>query len=121
MNWDGQERREFPRAKFPCKIFVYYLNKTIFAQTENISRGGVRVFLDEELEDWSAVRLELMIKEDKSIKCEGQVRWVKKMTHPILKEIIRFSIGIMFTIISDQDSEYLQNLVEQLLGSQEIN
>ena len=121
MNWDGQERRKFPRAAFPCKIIVNHLNKIIVAQTENIGKGGVKILLEKELQHSSLVALELELVKGKPIKCEGTVIWVRKITHLLRKEITMYSIGIMFTNISHADREYIKNFVDRLLADKERN
>lgn len=115
MNWEGQERKKFPRAAFPCKIVIGHAHKTVMTQTENIGKGGIKILLEEELEHSSIVALELDIVKGKPIKCEGQIVWVRKIPYSTRSEVTIYSIGIMFTTISEEDRKYLKHFVEHLL------
>ena len=119
MDWDGQERKKFPRAILPCKIIIDYLGKTITTQTENIGKGGIKLLLEEELDHSSIVGLILDIAKDKSIKCEGQIIWVRKIIDPSRKETALYSTGVMFTTISKEDRRYIKDFVERLLANKE--
>ena len=59
MDWQGQERRRFPRANFPVKIKINSDGRKINTHTINISRGGIRAILDTKLDYYTVVDIEL--------------------------------------------------------------
>ena len=115
MDQNNQERRRSPRAVFPCILKIVSSGKEIKSHTENISRGGIKVFLEEEIEHGSLVGLEIMVNRATPIKCEGKVMWTRKVTDPIGEEVTMYSVGIMFQSLSDPDREYIKKLVERLI------
>ena len=116
MDSEGQERRRFPRAAFPCKIAVGSPIRWLASHTENISAGGIRVILEERLGVFTPVSLEIFLEKERSIKCKGKIAWVKEEVNPleIEGEPIMFDTGIEFTQINDSDKEYIKKLVKVL-------
>lgn len=120
MNWQGSERRRFPRADFPCKIIVYTPDDhVLLSHTENIGAGGIRVILDEKLKLHTQVGLEIYIRSH-PIKCKGRVVWVLERIEPVYKEAIKFDTGIEFLDISNEDREIISVVVEQLIKKNNI-
>jgi len=119
MTWKGKERRQFPRADFPCRIVVGFPSQSLTSRIENIGRGGVRVILEEKLNHFDIVGLVIFPSNDKSIKCEGRVVWVVERVNPTEGQPIMFDTGIEFITISDPDREYIKNLVDKILSSKE--
>ncbi len=115
MDSEGQERRRFPRAAFPCKIAVGSPIRWLTFHTEDLSAGGIKVILDERLTVYSSVSLEIFFERDMRVICKGRVSWVEKInslemeSHPLM-----FIMGIEFTQISDSDKAYIQRLVKVL-------
>ena len=115
MSSGEQERRKSPRAVFPCKIIVEFPNRVLTSHTENISKGGIKVLLEEQLEHLSLVGIEISLKKDAPIRCEGRVMWTRESVNPVEGQPTMFSTGIMFTSISNEDREYIKDLVEKIL------
>jgi len=116
MNWEGQERRKFPRAVFPCKIILSSPVRLFSSHTENISEGGIRVILEDKLELFTTVGLEIFLEKDRPIKCKGRVVWIIEKVNPLKRECLMFDIGIKFTEISNQDREYIRDLVTAIIS-----
>ena len=116
MGYDGKERRQSPRAAFPCKISVNFSNITLFSHTENLSKGGVNTLLEQRLERMTKDTIELFLKKDKTIVCEGMIMWVRENINPLEAQPTLYNTGIMFTSISPADREYIANLVIRLLS-----
>ena len=116
MDSEGQERRRFPRAAFPCKIAVGSPIRWLTSHTEDLSSGGIKVILDEKLNVYTTVGLEIFFEKDKSIKCKGRVAWVEEEANPLemTSEPIIFITGIEFTEINDNDKQYIRRLVKVL-------
>ncbi|MFH1767880.1 MAG: PilZ domain-containing protein [Candidatus Omnitrophota bacterium] len=120
MQWDGQERRKFPRAVFPCEIVVNHNSRIISAKTENIGRGGIRVFLNEELQYSAKVNLRLFIQDNQHLKCEGKIVWaIKKTSLSGSQNDKQYDTGVEFINMNDSYREYIKNLVERLLNKQD--
>ena len=119
MDWKGKERRKFPRAVFPCKIIVNSSSRQLHSHTENLSKGGTRVILEEPLERFTTVRLELSPSVDTSIHCKGRVIWVIEKTNPIEDRPAMYDTGIEFVDMNGADKAYIQELLESILSSEE--
>lgn len=115
MNWEGQDRRKFLRADFPCKIVVGSPIRLLVSHTENISEGGIRVFLEEKLSAYTNVSMEIFFEKDRPIKCKGKIMWVVERINPIEKKAILFDTGIRFFEINDSDKQYIRQLVEKIV------
>lgn len=111
----SQERRQSPRAAFPCKITVTQRGKTLSSHIDNLSKGGIKVILDEAIEPMTNVDIELFLKKDDPIICKGTIMWVKEERNPLEKNAIMFSTGIMFKNLEQKYTEYIGKLVNSLL------
>ena len=119
MTWGFKERRKFPRATFTCKIVVALTGQTLIAQTKNISAGGVRIAIEERLNQSDTIDLELFPTKEKSIKCKGRVCWATEIINPMESIASMFDVGVEFMDISDTDREYIKEMVDKLLSTNE--
>ena len=120
MSWVGEERRKFPRAKFPCKIVIVSPDKSLVSHTENIGEGEIRVLLEGKLNISTPVEVELfLLDRDKPIKCKGKVVWVQEKTNPLEKRSLMFDTGIAFTDIDNPDRGYIKKVVTHLLSRED--
>jgi c-di-GMP-binding flagellar brake protein YcgR len=118
MNYSGAEKRRFIRTKFPCKITIRTPKEhSISTYTENISAGGIRVTIEEQLQIATIVDLEVYLRE-KSVTCRGRIVWVVDKESPYRKGIAYCDTGIEFYEITDQDRKTINELVEKITGSQ---
>ena len=115
MDWEGLEKRRFVRAKFPCKIIVHPpCEHVITSHTEDISVGGVRVIISDNLDISSLVGLEIYLKE-KPIACKGRIVWVVEKANAASDKSCMFDTGIEFYEISEKDKETIGKLVETIV------
>lgn len=120
MSEEGKERRHFVRAEFPCKITVYTPTQHVLhANTENIGAGGLRVFLEEQLEISSIVGLEIYLDKVPLI-CQGRIVWVIDKVRRSPNDVPRCDTGIEFYRMKEQDKHVVGNFVSAIfLGSEE--
>jgi len=82
--WDGVDRREFPRVKYPCLITVRKETPpsfSILTHTENISVGGVRVIIKKKIEIMTEVEVEIDLMDTfTNVTSKGTIAWVKKVS-----------------------------------------
>ncbi len=116
------EKREFPRGNFFCKITAVFGERLLIfnSYTENISEGGVKVFLEEKLHTSTVVDLELSLPdEQKPIKCKGELIWVKEIPPAGTEKYSLFDTGIKFIEISERDKKKINLLVKSLIIKEE--
>jgi len=112
MNYrDYQERRRFPRANFLCKVILRSSQKEFLTHTQNISAGGVRILLFEDLEVKSKVQLVLFA--SRRLEMEGRIIWSLGIEKEVGEPL--FDIGIEFLDLEKSDKEFLEHLVDKLL------
>jgi c-di-GMP-binding flagellar brake protein YcgR len=118
MKWDRKEKRRFVRADLPCKIEVYVPKQRVFnTHTENISEGGVRVILENKIEVFSIVGLEVYLGKEPII-CKGRVVWVIEKANPVSEKILLYDIGIEFYEIKEEDKHIIKNFVESVVSGE---
>ena len=120
MSWDTSERRKFVRVRFPCEIALDTMgNNVIFAHTENISAGGIRVILKKRIEPAAILSLTLHKIAVQPILCKGRVMWVFTRKHDSDKEISLFDIGIEFHEISEDDIWRIKSFILTVISKRE--
>ena len=118
MHYNSIEKRKFVRARFPCRISIYTSHgHVISTYTENISAGGVRVLIDENLEISSIVGLELQFNEN-IIVCKGRIVWVLDKESQYKSGLVYYDTGIEFYEISDYDRGIINETIEKILRSE---
>ena len=115
MEHKGQERRHFPQVRFPCIIKINASGRELRTHSENIGRGGIVIFLDEELSIGTALGIEIRTAKDKTIVGEGKVMWSREAENPIGGKAKSYNTGIMFTYLNGPSKEHLKELVNRLL------
>jgi len=111
MENNFDDRRNFPRAEFPCKIMISSPLRLLASHTENISEGGIRVMVEEKLTSFTMVGIEIYVDKSKPIKCKGKIAWVKEMVNPVAKEAVMYDVGVQFTDINEFDKNYIKKMV----------
>lgn len=110
--WDTRERREYARAKIPIRVKIFKgEGDYILTYSEDISLGGVRVVLDEEI-DRQEVNLELNA-EGRIVVCKGLVAWISEMEKSVSNAPSRYDIGIKFLQLEAADRERIRDIVRQ--------
>ena len=121
MNWQGMNKRKFPRANYRCLLRVKRENReeAIETHTENIGVGGICVIIKTEFDLFSKVSLEIILDQDKDpIFCEGKIVWVVKKRPVVDSGEYEYDIGIEFLNMSDMDNHKIDEVVEKILGGQ---
>ena len=116
MVWEGKERRRFLRKVFHCKIAVGSPLRWLTSHIEELSTGGLRVILEERLNIFAPVSLELFLEKKLSVKCKGKVVWVEEEVNPVHmeNEPVAYITGIEFTQMQEKDKQYIKRLIKIL-------
>jgi hypothetical protein len=119
MNWEGMDRRKFPRVMYPCMVKVISsdgVQQQILTHTENMGQGGLCVTLKNEMKLFTSVEMEVdLLGIDKHIYPKGKVVWnVRRKSVEKVKPMF-YDIGIEFTEISKRDQDYLRENLQMLI------
>jgi len=119
MDWEGIDRRKFPRVMYPCLVKVISsegLQEGVLTHTENIGQGGICVTLKHEIKLFTAVEMEVdLLDFNEHIKSKGKVVWkVRRKAVEAVKPLF-YDIGIEFTEISKRDQEHLRENLQRLI------
>lgn len=119
--WRGIDKRRFPRVNYKCNVIIQKGNRTavsISTFTENIGVGGVCVVLEEPLEIFSEVEMELFFSDGISpIKCKGSIVWVVKRS-ALDKTKAVYDTGVEFLDISDIDKAKIETIINDALSKE---
>jgi Tfp pilus assembly protein PilZ len=120
-NWDGMDKRQFPRIKYPCLVVIRNgnddedKNNTVLTHTENVGVGGVCVSLKQSVKIFSVVEIELdLLDLGDHIRCKGKVVWNIENENTGKKSSRIFDVGIEFIDIMNEDQTRLQEVLERL-------
>jgi len=119
MNWEGMDRRKFPRVMYPCMVKVVSSDgphPQILTHTENIGQGGLCVILKNEIKLFTPVELEVdLLSINEHITPKGKVVWnVRRKSVEKIKPMF-YDIGIEFTEISKRDQDCLRETLQLLV------
>jgi len=107
------ENRRYPRIDIHLPI-EYYLIKSSFAHTGNISEGGLLIYFPEEMDVSQYLRLKLFFSlgsELNTIKVLAEVVW---MNNHLGKDRKNYPYGVKFIDISPEDGTKLRNFLRSL-------
>lgn len=113
--WSGINRREFPRAIYPCKIIVKRKDHpdSLSAQTENIGVGGICTMLPKDLGIFAPVEIQLDLLDSQPIvECDGTIVWIVERKESGNRS---FDTGVEFTNLKRKDSDRINTIVERML------
>lgn len=113
-DWKYQERRKFPRVKFPCKVVVDYSLKPIFVHTENLSEGGMRAVLPEHIPEKVIVNIELIFESKKTIQCSAKVTWIQPKPASANSADFVYDTGFQFMDLKEEDQKYLEGMLKKV-------
>jgi len=115
MQWDGINRRRFIRLNYPFTIHIYLPGKpAISTYTEDISEGGVKVTIKEDISQVAAAKLEIYLRAEPVV-CEGKVQWVKERVSRYLEGVKLYDTGIEFSQVNPADRKIIKGQVEEVL------
>ncbi|MBI3317710.1 MAG: PilZ domain-containing protein [Candidatus Omnitrophica bacterium] len=116
LMWQGIDQRRFPRARCQCVVNLRQPVKgagAFRAVTENIGLGGICVLLEQGLEIFSPVELELTLEDGKPpIKAQGTIVWVVRRRE--VKKGPSFDTGVEFAGLLPEDKARLEALMDKL-------
>lgn len=127
-NWDGLNRRKFPRVNYPCLVVIHNggepddddRDNTILTHTENVGVGGICVVLKQDVKMFSTVDLEMdLLDLEDHIRCQGKVVWNVQRQAGATEKPLFFDIGIEFVDITGEDQTRLGKIVDRLARSGE--
>lgn len=112
MAWGGMDQRRFPRVQQSCTVALRQVHgrPAIAATTENVGIGGVCVLLDQGLDIFAPVDVELALADGgPPLACRGMIAWVvrrRELNRPTV-----FDTGIEFVGLTPDDEGRLQQTV----------
>ncbi|MDP8211938.1 MAG: PilZ domain-containing protein [Candidatus Zapsychrus exili] len=119
VNWDGLNRRRFPRVRYPCLIVIRSEeqdNNVILTHTENIGVGGVCIVLKEPLKMFSNITIELdLLDMESHIKCEGKIMWCVQRSGSADKKPLFYDMGIEYVGLDEKELKRLDSIVVRLV------
>jgi len=119
MQYNGSEKRRFVRANVPCKIIIYTpAEYAITTCTKNIGAGGVRVVINEKLDIFSSVNLELYLAE-RVITSKARIVWVLDKPAEAIDEPDMYDTGIEFCEIAPEDRKVIGDFVDKLIENKQ--
>ncbi|HQP09802.1 MAG TPA: PilZ domain-containing protein [Candidatus Omnitrophota bacterium] len=120
--WEGLDRRQFPRVNYPCLVIINRSDdgdekdNVILTHTDNIGIGGVCVVLKQSVKMFSEVDLELdLLDLGDHICCRGKVVWNVQRQREAAEKPLFFDIGIEFMNISPDNQARLKRIVDRLV------
>lgn len=121
-DWEGLNRRKFPRVSYPCLVVIRNgqdsdeKDDVILTHTNNVGVGGVCVVLKQSIKMFSEVELELdLLDLGEHICCSGKVVWNVQRQNEAEEKPMFYDIGIEFVGLAEEDRKRLQRIVERLV------
>ena len=119
MDWNGLNRRQFPRIVYPCLVKISQgaqSQGSFLTHTENIGVGGFCVILKQEIPFSSPVEVEIdLVEETENIKARGRVVWtVRREASQSLKPLF-YGIGVEFENLGEKDKGRLKTATESFV------
>ena len=108
------DQRRFPRVRQQCVVSLRQRQgrPSIATFTENIGVGGVCVLLEQGLDIFAPVDVELKLNDEKPpMTCRGAVAWVVRRRE--LNRAPLYDTGIEFVGLTPEDEARLQRTVNQ--------
>ena len=120
--WDGVNRRNFPRAEYPCLITVRKNTapvQAVLTHTEDLSINGVRVLIREKIELQSEVDLEIDLKDTlATVLSKGIVKWVQEIPPHKENTSVHHDTGIEFIGLKAEDESRIKAIIDHLLSAE---
>ena len=119
MTWEGLNRRQFPRANFPCLIKIVHadrMDEAILTHTENISTGGAAVIIKKSLELFMTVKVEIDLMDGgELVMCGAKVVWTVRRKALEAHKPSFYDIGLEFLDLKDEFRARVARTVEHLV------
>ena len=114
--WKGEERRLHLRFKHNIDV-EYKVEKKphlMNGKSIDISKGGMKVLLDEKLPNGAVIDLKIQVHEKKIIEIEGEVVWTKELEKRDSSGKRFFHSGIKFIGIHEPAGIHLDEYIHHL-------
>lgn len=102
------DRRRFPRLNVP----IFYRPARLLGPrhaAQDMSRGGIRVYTDEELELGTRLEIELFLPEGDSLTVDVRVAWVRELRG----QDARFEAGLEFLAMDEAHGEAVERCMRE--------
>lgn len=120
-NWDGLNRRRFPRVNYPCLIIIRHPHsepEVILTHTENIGVGGVCVIVKKNFQLFSSVELEIdLLDVGNHLKCGGKIVWSIRRKLTETNKPAFYDLGIEFLEMPAAELKRLEEIVQRLVAA----
>jgi Tfp pilus assembly protein PilZ len=103
------ERRKEPRIEVTWPVAVFAEHGTIEGETRNISIGGLAISCDEPLRLNESYRISISPPNHSAVGISGKVIWSD--LYGIEDDDTTVGMGVCFVEISDEDRNYLEEVV----------
>ena len=117
-NWDGLNRRKFPRVNYPCLITIHHSHsepEVMLTHTENVGVGGVCVIVKKNFQLFVPVELEIdLMDTGNHIKCPGKIVWSIRRKLTETSKPLFYDLGIEFLGIQAGEHQRLKEIVQRL-------
>jgi len=90
-------------------------DRELVACTENISKGGLMIVLEEKLAVFDVVGIEFFLDKDTLIQCEGHISWVRERGKEPTGTLNMFDTGIEFIGLECKDKDSIEKKVNEIL------
>jgi Tfp pilus assembly protein PilZ len=119
-NWEGLDRRKFPRVQYPCLIILrnegIVEKNVMLTHTQNLGAGGICVIVKSSIKMFSQVEIEIdLLDMGNHIKCAGKVVWNVQRKNDEEKKPLFYDIGIEFQDLNEVDRRRLEEVVKSLV------
>ena len=111
--WEGDERRTAKRLDVSLEVKYYIDGKLANVKSVDVSTKGIRLILDEKLEEGVGLRLEIRVpKHTHIIKATGEIVWSKEAVEDEKGQVKRlFNTGIKFLKFNRGDEAELFDFI----------
>lgn len=105
------DRRIYPRAEIRWPVIIKTAQDTIEAKLRNLGVGGAYIHCDLAPEPGEIVVLTLKPPTGSSLEITAEVVWAGK--------VLALGMGVRFVEISDEDRQFIEKTISDLLGDSE--
>ena len=105
------ERRIYPRADIRWPVIIKTAQETIEAKLRNLGIGGAYIHCDRAPEPGEIVALTLKPPTGSSLEITAEVVWAGK--------VLALGMGVRFVEISDEDRQFIEKTISDLLHDSE--
>ena len=117
-NWEGRDRRKFPRVNYPCLIIVRAPDEEpemILTHTQNVGVGGMCVVIKKDIPLFTPVDLEIdLMDTGNHLKCHGKVVWAIRRKAEEKNKPLFYDVGIEFLEMAPSEYKRLDEIVHHL-------